>query len=340
VRSPVVARVSALEIDFARRGSTVHALRGVDFEIRRGEIVGLVGESGSGKTVLGLALLGLLPQTAVVGGEALVDEVNMVGADDATRRRVRRSSLGAVFQDPMTSLNPTMRVGRQVTEVAGSVAEATRLLEAVGIADAPQRLRAFPHELSGGLRQRVMLAIALASEPKLVIADEPTTALDVTVQAQVLRLFARIRTELGCAILLVTHDLGVASTVADRIAVMYAGRLVEVGAARPLLREPAHPYSASLLSARITLGAARSAQLPTIVGEPPDPRLEEIGCSFAPRCPAVAERSPVTSLRGQMSRASSAGARGPLRLCRVEGYGRRRSPSPSADAAGSAAPRR
>ncbi|MGI8421265.1 MAG: oligopeptide/dipeptide ABC transporter ATP-binding protein [Gaiellaceae bacterium] len=284
-----MARISGLEVDFERRGSVVHALRGVDLEIRAGEILGVVGESGSGKTVLGLSLLGLVPDSARVRGSVVVDGVDMVTADAPTRRAVRRRALGAVFQDPMTSLNPTMRVGRQVAEVAGSAAEATRLLEAVGIADAATRLRAYPHELSGGLRQRVMLAIALAGEPRLVIADEPTTALDVTVQEQVLRLFAQIRDELGCAILLVTHDLGVASTIADRIAVMYAGRLVELGAAVPLLAAPAHPYTASLLSSRITLRADRGSQLPMIVGEPPDPRDEEIGCSFAPRCPAAAD---------------------------------------------------
>ena len=284
-----MARVSGLEVDFERRGSVVHAVRGVDLEIRAGEILGVVGESGSGKTVLGLSLLGLVPASARVRGSVLVDGVDMVSADAATRRAVRRGALGAVFQDPMTSLNPTMRVGRQVAEVAGSASEVTRLLEAVGITDAAARLRAFPHELSGGLRQRVMLAIALAGEPRLVIADEPTTALDVTVQAQVLRLFAQIRDELGCAILLVTHDLGVASTVADRIAVMYAGRLVELGVTRPLLGGPAHPYTASLLASRITLRADRGSQLPMIFGDPPDSRDTEIGCSFAPRCPAAAE---------------------------------------------------
>ena len=284
-----MALVSGLEVDFERRGSLVHALRGVDLEIRAGEILGVVGESGSGKTVLGLSLLGLVPASARVRGSVVVEGVDMVSADAGRRRAVRWRALGAIFQDPMTSLNPTMRVGRQVAEVAGSASEATRLLESVGIADAAARLRAFPHELSGGLRQRVMLAIALAGQPRLVIADEPTTALDVTVQAQVLRLFAQIRDELGCAILLVTHDLGVASTVADRIAVMYAGRLVELGEAQRLLVEPAHPYTASLLASRITLRADRGSQLPVIVGEPPDPRDAEIGCSFVPRCLAAAE---------------------------------------------------
>ena len=179
--SSAVADIAGLDVAFSRAGHSLRALRGVDLRIHPGEIVGLVGESGSGKTVLGLSLLGLLPKAARVTGTVTVDGVELNGADELTRRRLRRRALGAVFQDPMTSLDPTMRIGRQVSEVAGSAGESRRLLEAVGIADAQRRLRDFPHELSGGLRQRVMLAIALASRPALVIADEPTTALDVTV---------------------------------------------------------------------------------------------------------------------------------------------------------------
>ncbi|MCY7289012.1 MAG: ABC transporter ATP-binding protein, partial [Cryobacterium sp.] len=241
--APVVADIAGLDVMFERNGRAVHALRGLDLQIRAGEILGLVGESGSGKTVLGLSMLGLLPKSARVQGRVTVDDVDMNKADDRTRRRTRQSSLGAVFQDPMTSLDPTMRVGRQVQEVAGSTREVVRLLEAVGIPDAQRRLREYPHELSGGLRQRVMLAIALAGRPKLVIADEPTTALDVTVQAQVLTLFRKMRDELGCAILLVTHDLAVASTVADRICVLYGGLVAEVGHARNVLDRPGHPYT-------------------------------------------------------------------------------------------------
>ncbi|MEJ7742458.1 MAG: ABC transporter ATP-binding protein [Nocardioidaceae bacterium] len=231
--SSAVADVAGLHVAFTRDGCDLEALRGVDLRIQPGEIVGLVGESGSGKTVLGLSMLGLLPKTARIEGTVTVDGVELNGADETTRRRLRRRAMGAVFQDPMTSLDPTMRIGKQVHEVAGSTVEVLRLLEAVGIGDAQLRLRDYPHELSGGLRQRVMLAIALAARPKLVIADEPTTALDVTVQAQVLTLFRLMRDEFGCAILLVTHDLAVASTVADRLCVLYGGLVSEVGKSRP-----------------------------------------------------------------------------------------------------------
>ncbi len=290
VQSPTVAELAGLRVRFNRHGQTLQALRGVDLTIAAGEIVGLVGESGSGKTVLGLSLLGLLPAAARVEGTVTVDGVELNGADERTRRRVRQRALGAVFQDPMTSLDPTMRIGRQVHEVAGSTAEVVRLLDAVGITDARRRLRHYPHELSGGLRQRVMLAIALAAGPKLVIADEPTTALDVTVQAQVLTLFRRMRDEFGCAILLVTHDLAVASTVADRVCVLYAGLVAELGLVRAVLDRPAHPYTAALMSSRIGLQADRAVHLPVIAGEPVDPATDPIGCTFAPRCPAVAAR--------------------------------------------------
>lgn len=280
-----VAEIGALTVSFARRGAPVHAVRGVDLSIAPAEIVGLVGESGSGKTVLGLSLLGLLPAGAQVHGSAAVDGIDMVSADERTRRSVRRGKLGAVFQDPMSSLNPTMRVGRQVREVAGSETESLRLLQACGVPEARRRLRQYPHELSGGLRQRVMLAIALAGSPALIIADEPTTALDVTVQAQVLALFREVRDEFRCAMLIVTHDLAVAASVADRVCVMYAGRLVELGQATTTLAHPAHPYTGALLSARIALDADPSRQLPMLDGEPPDPRVDVSGCSFVPRCP-------------------------------------------------------
>ncbi|MEJ7744631.1 MAG: ABC transporter ATP-binding protein [Nocardioidaceae bacterium] len=285
-----VADVAGLAVTFRRNGRNLHALRGVDLQIRSGEIVGLVGESGSGKTVLGLSMLGLLPKTARIQGDVTVDGVEMNSADDPTRRRLRRRALGAVFQDPMTSLDPTMRIGRQVEEVAGSTTEVLRLLGAVGIPDAQRRLREFPHELSGGLRQRVMLAIALAGEPKLVIADEPTTALDVTVQAQVLTLFRKMRDDIGCAILLVTHDLAVASTVADRICVLYGGLVAELGPVRSVLDRPGHPYTAALMASRIGLQADRRQELPVIAGEPLHPASEPEGCNFTPRCPAATSR--------------------------------------------------
>jgi peptide/nickel transport system ATP-binding protein len=281
-----LVEIGGLYVTFQRRGQAVPALRGIDLQIAPGEILGLVGESGSGKSVLGLSLLGLLagdppPQ---ISGVALVAGVDMVAASADERRRLRRKHLGAVFQDPMTSLNPTMRVGRQVAEAAGTESEAVRLLDAVGVPDPRRRLKSFPHELSGGLRQRVMIAMAVAGEPSLVVADEPTTALDVTVQAQILELLRHLCDTTGCTFVLVTHDLGVAAQVADRIAVLYAGRLAEIGRAADVLDSPAHPYSVGLLRSRLTLAARRDGPLPTLPGEPPDPRALPAGCPFGPRC--------------------------------------------------------
>ena len=283
--APVV-EVDDLHVTFERGGRQVRALRGVSLDVGRGEILGLVGESGSGKSVLGLSLLGLLPSdpAPTVDGSAVVCGIDMVTAAAADRRQLRRDHLGAVFQDPMTSLNPTMRVGRQVAEAAGSESAAVQLLDAVGVPEARRRLGSFPHELSGGLRQRVMIAMAVAGEPSLVVADEPTTALDVTVQAQILELLRHLCDETGTSFLLITHDLGVAAQVADRIAVLYAGRLAEVGTAADVLQRPAHPYSIGLLRSRLTLQARRDGPLPTLAGEPPDPRAHPPGCAFAPRC--------------------------------------------------------
>jgi peptide/nickel transport system ATP-binding protein len=280
----LVAIVSDLTVGFRRGGLRIQAVRGVSLDIRRGEILGLVGESGSGKSVLGLSLLGLLPAEAETGGVVCVRGNDMLSGAPALRRAVRRQHLGAVFQDPMTSLNPTMRVGRQVAEAAGSGAEAARLLKAVGIPDAERRMSAFPHELSGGLRQRVMIAMAVAGSPSLVIADEPTTALDVMVQAQVLGLLRSLRDEIGCSFLMITHDLGVAAQVADRIAVMYAGRLAEVGPAADVLKSAAHPYSVALTSSRLSLGSVKGKPLPTLPGDVPDPASPPPGCPFEPRC--------------------------------------------------------
>ena len=285
--APSLVEIRGLRVTFSRGGRSIRAIRGVDLSIARGEILGLVGESGSGKSVLGLALLGLLPTDPApeVDGVAVVDGVDMVSASADERRRLRAEHLGAVFQDPMTSLNPTMRVGRQVAEAAGTESEAVRLLDAVGVPEARRRLQAYPHELSGGLRQRVMIAMAVAGEPSLVVADEPTTALDVTVQAQILELLRHLCDQTGCTFLLVTHDLGVAAQVADRIGVLYAGRLAEVGRATRVLESPAHPYTEGLLRSRLTLSARREGPLPTLSGEPPDPRAHPPGCAFGPRCP-------------------------------------------------------
>lgn len=281
-----VASVRDLHVTFRRDGSDVRAVRGVSLDVQPGEIVGLVGESGSGKSVLGLSLLGLLPSrpAPIVTGVAEICGVNMVTATSAEQRELRRQHLGAVFQDPMTSLNPTMRIGKQVEEAAGSKTEALRLLDAVGIPQAKERFGAFPHELSGGLRQRVMIALAVAGRPRLVIADEPTTALDVSVQAQILALLRELCDELSVSFLFVTHDLGVASQLADRIVVLYGGLQAEQGAATSVLTAPAHPYTVGLLRSRLTMDTERGRPLSTLPGEPPDPRHHPTGCPFAPRC--------------------------------------------------------
>jgi peptide/nickel transport system ATP-binding protein len=279
-----VATVSDLRVTFRRNGHDVHALRGVSLTIAPGEILGLVGESGSGKSVLGFTMLGLLPKAAKVDGAVRVTGSDMVDGDPKALRKVRRLDLGAVFQDPMTSLNPTMRIGRQVAEAAGSEDAALRLLTAVGIPDPKRRMRAYPHELSGGLRQRVMIAIAIAGDPELIIADEPTTALDVTVQAQVLRLLQRLRDEIGCSIVLITHDLGVAAQISDRIAVLYAGRIAEIGPVAEVLGRPAHPYTHGLLRSRLTLETARDRKLAALAGSVPSPVTPLPGCAFVPRC--------------------------------------------------------
>jgi peptide/nickel transport system ATP-binding protein len=281
-----VAEVADLRVTFRRGGRAIHALRGVSLSVQPGEILSLVGESGSGKSVLGMSLLGLLPDDPrpQTSGRVTVHGQDMLTGAADLRRRVRRQHLGAVFQDPMTSLNPTMRVGRQVAEAVGSEEEAARLLRDVGIPDAARRMASFPHELSGGLRQRVMIAMAVAGNPSLVIADEPTTALDVMVQAQVLALLRSLRDEIGCSFLMITHDLGVAAQVADRVAVMYAGRLAELGPAPAVLRAAAHPYGRALTRARLSLTADRGRLLDTLPGEVPDPAAPPPGCPFQPRC--------------------------------------------------------
>jgi peptide/nickel transport system ATP-binding protein len=285
-RPGTVAEVENLAVTFRRGNRRIHAVRGVSLDIRPGEILGLVGESGSGKSVLGMSLLGLLPEDTLehTSGRVAVAGKDMLHGSADVRRRVRKEHLGSVFQDPMTSLNPTMRVGRQVIEAAGSTEEAIRLLRAVGIPDAERRISSFPHELSGGLRQRVMIAMAVAGNPSLVIADEPTTALDVMVQSQVLTLLRSLVDEIGCSFLLITHDLGVAAQVADRIAVMYAGRLAELGPTDTVLRSAAHPYSLGLMRSRLSLTSPRTGTLTTLRGEVPNPAAPPPGCPFQPRC--------------------------------------------------------
>ncbi|MBJ7329899.1 MAG: ABC transporter ATP-binding protein [Solirubrobacteraceae bacterium] len=287
-----VLDVQDLHVTFASTGGDVHAVRGASLRIAPGEVVGLVGESGSGKSVLGLTALGLLPTKPEprIEGVALLDGIDMVTAGEEAMRARRGSYISAIFQDPMGSLNPSMRIGRQVAEAAGGATEeeVAAMLGATGIPEPEHKAKAYPHELSGGLRQRVMIAMALSRNPRLIVADEPTTALDVTVQAKVLDLLAEASRERGVALLLVTHDLGVAARICDRIAVAYAGRIVEEGTAAQILSEPHHPYTVGLLASRPRLdGAIAGGDLPTLPGRPPDPRNPIAGCAFAPRCPAA-----------------------------------------------------
>jgi peptide/nickel transport system ATP-binding protein len=268
-----VLRVDGLDVRLTRDGETVHAVRGVDLTVARGEVLGLVGGSGSGKSILGLAVMGLLPASArpVVSGAVDLAGTDMVGAPDAVRRAARRQHVGAVFQDPMTSLDPTMTVGRQLGEVTRDRAHALSLLRDVGIPRAEDRLKVYPHQLSGGLRQRVMIALAVARRPSLILADEPTTALDVTVQAQILELLLTLREEIGCSVVFVTHDLGVAAQVCDRIAVMQHGRVVESGAVDDVLDRPTHPYTTNLLRSRIDLSTPRDRPLAAMPVTPATP---------------------------------------------------------------------
>jgi peptide/nickel transport system ATP-binding protein len=287
-----VASVRDLRVSLERDGVRSEVLRGIDLDIEPGEIVGLVGESGSGKSMLAMSLLGLLPEGARpdVSGEVVVAGTDMAHGPERDRRETRRTALGAVFQDPMTSLNPTMRIGRQIVEAGQDRAGAVALLDSMGVPDPAMRFSVYPHELSGGLRQRVMAAIAMAGRPALVVADEPTTALDVTVQAQLLDLLRELRDEHGCSVLLITHDLGVASQIADRIAVMYAGRLAEVGPAVSVLTAPAHPYTAGLMRSRLSLGLTRSERLPTLPPDTLDAADRVVGCPYRARCPLAFDR--------------------------------------------------
>ncbi|KWX66127.1 ABC transporter ATP-binding protein [Mycobacterium sp. NAZ190054] len=285
-----VVEVADLAVTLHRDRTRLPVLRGVDLTVARNEIVGVVGESGSGKTVLGQTVLGMLPKRSrpKVEGAIRVAGVDMVGARERTRRKHRSATMGAVFQDPMVSLDPTMRIGKQVLEATGGDrAEALRLMAAARIPDPEQRMSQFPHELSGGLRQRVMIAMAIAGNPDLVIADEPTTALDVSVQAQILDLILDLRRDTGMSFILITHDLAAAARVCDRIAVMYAGQIVETGDTATILANPQHPYTAALFNARIDLHSDRSHPLPTLAGAPPPPGSVGTECAFAQRCPAV-----------------------------------------------------
>lgn len=289
---PLVA-INGLGVSF----DGVKVLHEIDLSVWAGEAVGLVGESGSGKSVTWLAALGLLPKKALTAGRVELDGQNILGAPARTLDRVRGGRVAMIFQDPASALNPVLTIRRQLCEAlllhrglggAAAKAEARRLLDLVGIPDAGRRLSAYPHEFSGGQNQRVMIAMALAGQPDLLIADEPTTALDATIQAQILDLIVQIRRETGMGLVLISHDLGVVAETCDRVAVMYAGRIVEEGAAEALFSNPLHPYSEGLIGALPPISGPRR-RLTAIPGTVPDPRHLPHGCSFGPRC-ARAER--------------------------------------------------
>jgi oligopeptide/dipeptide ABC transporter ATP-binding protein len=287
--------VSELRTEFPLEHGVVRAVDGVSFEVKRGEMLGIVGESGSGKSITSLSILGLLPPRGrIAGGSVRLEGTELLALSDEERRAVRGRRIAMIFQDPMASLNPYLRIGEQLAEgpmlhLGLSEAEALRrageLLERVRIPNAVARLRSFPHELSGGMRQRVMIAMALLCDPELLIADEPTTALDVTVQAQILDLLQELRKERALAILLISHDLGVISNRCDRVLVMYAGRVVESAPAAELFRRPLHPYTLALLRSLPRIDRKAESRLESIPGMPP--RLDRgpfTECSFAPRC--------------------------------------------------------
>jgi peptide/nickel transport system ATP-binding protein len=293
--------VRDLEVTYATEGGPVPAVRGVDLEVDKGEALGLAGESGCGKTTIGLALLRLLPSDAITTGSVLLEGRDVLAMAPREIRAVRWSEMSIVFQGAMHALDPVQRVGEQIAEaivahdLAGRREARVRvgdLLERVGLP--PRRARDYPHEFSGGQRQRVMIAMALACGPKVIVADEPTTALDVMVQAQVLSLLRALQHDLGLAMLFITHDLSVLSEVSDRLAVMYAGRIVEEGPVRRVLDEPQHPYTRALAGAFPRIGDERFVQAPVgLGGDPPDPQHIPSGCSFHPRCPEAFDECPV-----------------------------------------------
>ena len=289
-----ILRISGLKTYFFTSEGVIKAVDGVDFEVKKGEVLGLVGESGCGKSVTALSILRLVasPPGRILDGkiEFMGEDLRTLSEDDM--REIRGKTISMIFQDPLTSLNPVLRIGYQISEVfrfhkgldrIRSLQESIRMLKATEIPSPEERVRSYPHEMSGGMRQRAMIAMALACEPALLIADEPTTALDVTVQAQVLKLMKEICRERETAILLITHDMGVIANMCQRVAVMYAGRVVEYTDVFTLFSEPAHPYTEALLGSLPRLGTKRN-RLDTIEGQPPQLNRLPPGCSFEPRC--------------------------------------------------------
>ena len=292
--------VRNLKTVFGTRGGEVHAVNDVSFDLRPGELLGVVGESGSGKSVTMMSLLGLLPSPPadIRGGEILFEGCDLRTLAPDALRKVRGAQIGFVFQDPMTSLNPVFTVGNQLREPLlthmgmsrrQAAARAKELLELVGIPDAGRRLDDYPHQFSGGMRQRVMIAIALACDPKVLIADEPTTALDVTIQAQILELMKDLRDKLGMAVIWITHDLGVIAGIADRVLVMYGGQVVEHAPVRELFGNPKHPYTRALLKTIPSIAGERAKRLTVIEGQPPILNAAPASCPFLDRCDVAME---------------------------------------------------
>ncbi|CAN5370864.1 hypothetical protein BH20ACT5_BH20ACT5_06760 [soil metagenome] len=293
--SDSLLEVSDLSVSFPTEDGLVRAVRGVSYSLRPGEVLGIVGESGSGKSVTSLAIMGLLPGTARTTGSVKFRGQELLGMRDKPFSKIRGKGIAMIFQDPMTSLDPVYKVGYQIAETVrqhdknvsakAAQARAADLLELVGIPNAKDRASSYPHEFSGGMRQRVVIAIAMANQPDVIIADEPTTALDVTVQAQILEVLNTAMQETGAATVLITHDLGVVAGVADRVLVMYAGRAVEVGAVDQIYYEPRMPYTLGLLGSLPRLDDAEGHKLTPIKGSPPSMVNPPKGCPFGPRCP-------------------------------------------------------
>ncbi|WAH36640.1 ABC transporter ATP-binding protein [Alicyclobacillus dauci] len=285
-------QIKDLKVHFPTQIGTVQAVRGLDLTLEEGKTLSIVGESGSGKSVAVQSVMRLLPSHAKISGEILWNGKNLLGLAEKQMQSVRGREIGMIFQDPMTSLNPTMKVGHQIAEsilqhermsAKKAVEKAVELLDLVGIPDPRRRAASYPHQFSGGMRQRAVIAIAIACSPRLLIADEPTTALDVTVQAQILELLKDLQKQMGMALLLITHDLAVVGEVADEVAVMYAGKPIEYGPVEDVLHRPTHPYTQGLLRSRPIPGSREP--LISIPGTPPDLLNPPQGCAFASRCP-------------------------------------------------------
>ncbi len=298
---PKLFEIENLRTQFVTAAGTVRAVDGISYDVEEGETVAIVGESGCGKTVSALSILRLIPSPPgrIVDGSIRFNGKDLLGLSEAEIRDVRGSEIAMIFQEPMTSLNPVLSIGLQLTETLvehlglsarAARARAIELLETVGISDPERRLTQYPHHFSGGMRQRVMIAMALSCEPKLIIADEPTTALDVTIQAQILELMKDLTRRFGVALIIITHNLGVVARYADRMNVMYAGKIIESGTARQIYHSPSHPYTLALLRSVPRVDRPRKERLDPIEGQPPDLSRLDKGCAFRPRCRYAADR--------------------------------------------------